>query len=221
MSISSWLGVRTPLSLTPPTACAPATRPWMSIRSSSSPRRGSRCSWSTPMATTGTWGVWSIDFDERGLALPESIGPHVSGAYATDRQGGQTFAGPPIPEVTRIVQSLRRVLRDRVGTIVSRTSVYLAGDRGDVRTQETNLGNLTGDANLWFARQIDAELAVSFKNGGGIRSSIGLVVQPPGTTSPADVSVPSAAGQPRRGQGRRRYLPVRHRRRSALSTTDW
>ena len=128
-----------------------------------------------------------VDFDERGLALPESIDPHVSGAYATDRQGGQAFAGPPIPEVTRIAQSLRRVLRDRDSTIVGKTSVYLAGDRGDVRTQETNLGNLTAAANLWFARQIDADVAVSFKNGGGIRSSIGLVVQPPGTTSPADV----------------------------------
>ena len=128
-----------------------------------------------------------VDFDEPGLALPESIDPHVSGAYATDRQGGQAFAGPPIPEVTRVAQSLRRVLRDRDGTIVGKTSVYVAGDRGEVRTQETNLGNLTADANLWFARQIDADVAVSLKNGGGIRSSIGIVVQPPGTTSPADV----------------------------------
>ena len=54
-----------------------------------------------------------VDFDERGLALPESIDPHVSGAYATDRPGGQAFAGPPIPEVTRIAQSLRRAPRPR------------------------------------------------------------------------------------------------------------
>ena len=129
-----------------------------------------------------------VDFDERGLALPESIDPHVSGSYATDRQGGQAFAGQPIPEVTRIAQSLRRVPRDRDGTTVGKTSVYLAGNKGDVRTQETNLGNLTADANLWFSRQIDADVAVSLKNGGGIRSSIGLVAQPPGTTSSADVT---------------------------------
>ena len=141
-----------------------------------------------------------VDFDERGLALPESIDPHVSGAYATDRQGGQAFAGPPIPEVTRIAQSLRRVLRDRDGTIVGKTSVYVAGDRGEVRTQETNLGNLTADANLWFARQIDADVAVSFKNGGGIRSSIGLVVQPPGTTSPADVALLPPPANPDAGK---------------------
>ena len=38
---------------------------------------------------------------------------------------------------------------------LGKTGVYLAGDRGDVRTQETNLGNLTADANLWYARQFD------------------------------------------------------------------
>ena len=141
-----------------------------------------------------------VDFDEWGLALPESIDPHVSGAYATDRKGGQAFPGPPIPEVTRIAQTLRRVLRDRVGTIVSRTSVYLADDRGDVRTQETNLGNLTADTNLWFARQIDADVAVSFNNGGGIRSSIGLVVQPPGTTSAADVTLLPPPANPDAGK---------------------
>ena len=141
-----------------------------------------------------------VDFDERGLALPESVDPHVSGSYATDRQGGQAFAGRPIPEVTQIAQSLRLVLRDRDGTTVGKTSVYLAGDRGDVRTQETNLGNLAADANLWFARQIDADVAVSLKNGGGIRSSIGLVVQPPGTTSPADVTLLPPPANPDAGK---------------------
>ena len=128
-----------------------------------------------------------VDFDSHGLALPDSIDPYVSGAYATDTQGGQAFAGRPIPEVTRIAESLRNVLLDRDGNILGKTGVYLAGDRRDVRTQETNLGNLTADANLWYARQFDPEVAVSLKNGGGIRDSIGLKVQPPGTTSPTDV----------------------------------
>ena len=39
-----------------------------------------------------------VDVDERGLALPESIDPHVSGAYATDRQGGQAFAAGRFPK---------------------------------------------------------------------------------------------------------------------------
>ena len=130
-----------------------------------------------------------VDFDSHGLALPDSIDPYVSGAYATDTQGGQAFAGRPIPEVTKIAESLRNVLRSRDGNILGKTGVYLAGDRRDVRTQKTNLGNLTADANLWYARQFDPEVAVSLKNGGGIRDSIGLKVQPPGTTSPTDVAL--------------------------------
>ena len=54
-----------------------------------------------------------VDFDEQGLALPESIDRYVSGAYATDRHGGQGFAGRPITEVTKVTKSLRGVLGDR------------------------------------------------------------------------------------------------------------
>lgn len=52
-------------------------------------------------------------------------------------------------------------------------SVFLEGRRSEVRTEETNLGNLTADANLATARAIDDSVQVSFKNGGGIRSEIG------------------------------------------------
>lgn len=128
-----------------------------------------------------------VAFDAQGVVLPETIDPFVSGVYATDTQGAQAFAGRPIPAVSRIVASLRGVLQARDGNIVGKTSVYLEGRRGVVRTQETNLGNLTADANLWVARQVDAEVAVSLKNGGGIRGEIGSVVQPPGTTDPAEV----------------------------------
>ena len=128
-----------------------------------------------------------VAFDEQGVVLPETVDPFVSGVYATDKQGAQAFAGRPVPAVSRIAASLRGVLQARDGNIVGKTSVYLAGLRGAVRTQETNLGNLTADANLWLARQVDAEVAVSLKNGGGIRGDIGIVVQPPGTTDPADM----------------------------------
>jgi hypothetical protein len=41
---------------------------------------------------------------------------------------------------------------DRVAdaAILGRTSVYLEGRRGEVRTEETNLGDLSADANLWY-----------------------------------------------------------------------
>ena len=135
-----------------------------------------------------------VAFDGRGIVLPETIDPFVSGVYATDTQGAQAFAGQPLPAVSRIVASLRGVLQARDGNVVGKTTVYLEGRRGVVRTQETNLGNLTADANLWVARQVDAEVAVSLKNSGGIRDEIGSVVQPHGTTDPADmVFVPPPA----------------------------
>jgi hypothetical protein len=56
-----------------------------------------------------------------------------------------------------------------------------------VRTEESNLGNLTADANLWMARQADHTVVVSIKNGGGIRSKIGDEVFPPGSTNPEDL----------------------------------
>ena len=61
-----------------------------------------------------------VDFDEQGLALPDSVDRYVSGAYATDRHGGQGFAGPPIPEVTRVTKSLRSVLVDRGAVILGK-----------------------------------------------------------------------------------------------------
>jgi 5'-nucleotidase/UDP-sugar diphosphatase len=55
------------------------------------------------------------------------------------------------------------------------TEVYLNGLRSFVRTEESNLGNLSADANLWWARQQDPATSLSLKNGGGIRDSIGAV----------------------------------------------
>ena len=128
-----------------------------------------------------------VRFDDAGRVLPDSVDPHLSGAYATDLQGGQAFAGRPIPEVSRVAESLRRILIARDGNIIARTEVYLDGRRSTVRTQESNLGNLVADAFLWIARQVDPDVAVSIKNSGGIRDDIGIVVQPAGATDPADV----------------------------------
>ena len=62
-----------------------------------------------------------VQFDDAGHVLPDSVDPHLSGAYATDRQGGQAFAGLPIPEVSRIAESLRRILIARDGNVIART----------------------------------------------------------------------------------------------------
>jgi 5'-nucleotidase len=53
---------------------------------------------------------------------------------------------------------------------VGETKAELDGDRGRVRTRETNLGNLIADAMLWQGAAAGAQIAI--QNGGGIRASI-------------------------------------------------
>ncbi|MGG3449161.1 5'-nucleotidase C-terminal domain-containing protein [Domibacillus aminovorans] len=56
--------------------------------------------------------------------------------------------------------------------IVGSTPVALDGERANVWTGETNLGNLMTDSMLAKAKTIDAEAVIALQNGGGIRSSI-------------------------------------------------
>ncbi|HEX5749768.1 MAG TPA: 5'-nucleotidase [Archangium sp.] len=58
------------------------------------------------------------------------------------------------------------------GTPFGKTQVLLNGSKDSVRTEETNLGDLTADAYLWFARKTDPSTVLSLRNSGGIRESI-------------------------------------------------
>ena len=146
-----------------------------------------------PVAIVNTDGFYKyvgrlvVDFDENGVIVPESIDPEVSGAYATDEEGVAAVNGTPDPEVIEITDALAEVIAEQDGNIFGNSEVFLNGIRGDVRTQETNLGNLTADANLAIAKETDSEVVISIKNGGGIRDSIGEVIAPPGSISADDV----------------------------------
>ena len=112
-------------------------------------------------------------FDEAGRLT--GFDPR-SGAYATDAQGVvDTGNANPEPAVLQTVTTLGAILDAKDGNRFGRTTVYLNGLRNSVRTEETNLGDLTADANLWRARQTDPATVISLKNGGGIRDAIGAV----------------------------------------------
>ncbi len=97
-----------------------------------------------------------------------------SGAYATDIQGVlDTGNVPPAAAVVAAVTQLANIIDGKDGNRFGRTSVYLNGLRSSVRTEETNLGDLTADANLWRARQTDPSVVASIRNSGGIRDAIG------------------------------------------------
>ncbi len=123
-----------------------------------------------------------IDFDENGHVIADSYDETVSGAYATDAAGMEAVGanGQQDPDIISIVNALREEIVASESNVFGVSDVYLNGVRGSVRTQETNLGNLTADANLAAAQAVDPTVLVSLKNGGGIRDDIGQVVVPTG-----------------------------------------
>ncbi|MBD2156858.1 SdiA-regulated domain-containing protein [Leptolyngbya sp. FACHB-16] len=143
-----------------------------------------------------------LEFDANGNIIPTSYDPDVSGAYATDAQGvADLNAGGLVdPEIQQIVDAIEAQILSTESNVFGISNVFLNGNRSGtsnpidpdgVRTQETNLGNLTADANLAEAQAIDSTVLVSIKNGGGIRSSIGQTIVPAGGS--AAVRLPNEA----------------------------
>ncbi len=137
-----------------------------------------------------------VDFDGEGNIDPSSIDPNVSGAFETSNAGvlAVTGADPDFAVVddatgtisfaedskADLVQELTNGINDIVvsqdGNTIGFTDVFIDGRRDDVRTEETTLGNLRSDANLFLAQMFDPTVTVSLGNGGGIRDSIGETV---------------------------------------------
>lgn len=140
-------------------------------------------------------GFLEVTFDEAGVLTGFGAG---SGPIATGNDAAAQLLGfadyASLKTVTikdDFVQALIDALpiADADGIIYGETAVYLDGRRSQVRSEETNLGNLTADANLAAARAIDPTVALSFKNGGGIRDDIGEVIE----TEDETVFLPPAA----------------------------
>ena len=84
---------------------------------------------------------------------------------------------PDDPVTLSKLNEFAQELEEWKTTIVGEASVFLDGVRANVRTKETNLGNLICDAILERVESDGVEIA--FQNGGGIRASI----------DPGDVSI--------------------------------
>jgi 2',3'-cyclic-nucleotide 2'-phosphodiesterase (5'-nucleotidase family) len=93
---------------------------------------------------------------------------------------------------------VQAVISSKDGNVFGRTEVFLDGRRSEVRSEETNLGNLSADANLFVAKQVDAGVMVSLKNGGGIRAEIGAVLGQPVPSELPPLANPTA-GKPEGG----------------------
>lgn len=73
----------------------------------------------------------------------------------------------PDEEIEKAIAKIEEINKPIVDVVVGKSKVELVGERGKVRTGETNLGNLITDAML---KSTDADVA--FTNGGGIRATI-------------------------------------------------
>ncbi len=117
-----------------------------------------------------------------GAALVVSAGQHLEYVgrvqLAFDAEGGVTATANPIAfedtvdipinqAIENAIIDLENTMSEVLGEVVGKTEVLLDGERENVRTRETNLGNLAADALL---KATAADFA--FTNGGGIRRSI-------------------------------------------------
>lgn len=125
-----------------------------------------------------------LPFDDEGRVIVGRLDEKLNGAWATDAEGlarAGVSGADAIPAVVAIADKIDAVIAAKDGNLFGAATVYLEGDRVLARSQETNLGNLSADANLAYARTVDTGTAVSIKNGGGIRSSIGALDIAPGS----------------------------------------
>jgi len=132
-----------------------------------------------------------VDFDAEGRIIVENLDSTINGAIASTAENVAAAWGVPVENldstafaegtkgaaVAQITQAVDAVIAAKDGMIFGFTNVYLEGERAQVRSQETNLGNLTADANREAAAEAlgDQPFIFSLKNGGGIRAQIGAV----------------------------------------------
>ncbi|MCS6843620.1 MAG: 5'-nucleotidase C-terminal domain-containing protein [Caldilineales bacterium] len=88
-------------------------------------------------------------------------------------QGAPIFINAAIPEdptIAAAVAEFRQPVDALANTVVGSTQVLLDGARANVRSRETNLGNLICDAMLWKTASVGTQICI--QNGGGIRASL-------------------------------------------------
>jgi len=134
-----------------------------------------------------------VEFDEDGKLIlnnGEATDTEISGIFATTDETvselwGDTDAfaeGTKAAAVRSLTEAVTGVVEEKDSRVFGFTDVFLNGARESVRTEATNLGILTAEANLFIAKQYDSTVTISIKNGGGIRAPIGEVVNEGETT---------------------------------------
>jgi len=103
-------------------------------------------------------GRLDLTFDERGVIVKQA------GSLAVIKDAAED------PEYAAVLAKYKAPIDQLQKTMVGKTLVDLDAERTDIRTQETNFGNLVADAMLAKASGVKAQMAIV--NGGSIRTTI-------------------------------------------------
>lgn len=128
-----------------------------------------------------------VGFNANGELITNTIDEDESGSYITDDTMVTSLSANANADVDAIVDAVNDIIVAAESNILGHTTVFLNGTKSEVRSEETNLGNLTAEANLWYAKLADSSMQISIKNGGGIRANIGYAAYPAGSTSVEDL----------------------------------
>ncbi|WP_339268449.1 5'-nucleotidase C-terminal domain-containing protein [Paenibacillus sp. FSL R5-0470] len=90
-----------------------------------------------------------------------------------DAKNGANYVIAEDPEAKKILDTdYKPGILELSNEVVGNSEVVLNGVRDNVRTKETNLGNLIADGMLFAAKKAGTNAVIALQNGGGIRESI-------------------------------------------------
>lgn len=126
-------------------------------------------------ATNGTGQV--------GNAYLTSTGTKLANVGVVDiaPDGTITTSNVPLDTLTAenadtaaVIQRIQQQIDADYGAVFAQSEVQLNGEKAQVRTGETNLGDLITDAMLWQAGTLGEKVDAAISNGGGIRASLSV-----------------------------------------------
>ena len=125
-------------------------------------------------ATNGTGKVGDTVLTSTGTKLANVGMVDISpdGTISTSSLATSELTVTTDAKVAARAEEIQKEIDADYGTVFAKTEVALDGEKANVRTGETNLGDLIADAMLWQAGLLDEGVDAAVTNGGGIRASI-------------------------------------------------
>ena len=126
-------------------------------------------------ATNGTGKVGNTYLTSTGTKLANV------GVVDIAPDGTITTSNVPLDTLTAenadtaaVIRRIQQQINADYGAVFAQSEVQLNGEKAQVRTGETNLGDLITDAMLWQAGTLGEKVDAAISNGGGIRASLSV-----------------------------------------------